>query len=229
MPDQDDLEALSRKGKAELAQREARHLVRKERRERLKRAKIQLIAECSTTPLGWLSTGEVSMLGPLGILGVASLLAGKDYPRVLQGAVAFHALLFLLLMISRLQGKQGWARETKWAGSLPFALDGYLANLGDLSQRTFAPHTSGPSLKFTMVLHFQGDLPKDPEAIVAGFDAKLSVSKKDPRSIQVTHGDFPGGATNYPLHRFIHRFVDQVALPLHAQTPLSRLDVLLKT
>ena len=80
-----------------------------------------------------------------------------------------------------------------------------------------------------MVLQFQKELPKDLEAIIAGFDATLAVSRKDGRTLQVTHGNFPGGETNYPLHRFIHRFVEQVALPLNAQAPLSRLDVVLKT
>ena len=169
------------------------------------------------------------MLAPLVIVGVASLLGGKDYPIVVKAAVVFHSLLFLLLVVARLQGKSGWARETKWVASLPFVIEGYLANLGDLSQRTFAPHTSGRALKFNMVLHFQGDLPKDLETIIAGFDAKLSVSGKDGRSLQITHGDFPGGQTNYPLLRFIHRFVEKVALPLNAQAPLSSLAVVLKT
>jgi hypothetical protein len=229
MADPDGLEDLARKGKDEIAKREGRERLEKERRERLKRAKIQLIAECSTTPLGWLSTGEVSMLGPLVILGVASFLVGRNSTAVVKGALAFHAMLLVLLVIARLQGKSGWARETAWATALPFALDGYLANLGDLGQRTFAPHTSGPSLKFSMILHFPGELPKDAEAVIVGFDPKLSVARKDGHALQVTHGDFPGGATNYPLFRFIHRFVETVALPFHAQTPLSRLDLVLKT
>src|SRR5947207_567578 len=74
MAGQDELEDLARKGRDEIAKREARELRRKERREQLKRAKIQLIAECSTTPLGGLCTGEPSMLGPLLIVGVASFL-----------------------------------------------------------------------------------------------------------------------------------------------------------
>lgn len=225
----DDLGDLARKGKDEIAAREERERRGKERRERLKRAKIQLIAECSTTPLGWLSTGEASMLGPLVIVGVASLLVGRNSRAVLLGAIAFHALLLLVLLAARLQGKAGWKRETAWAAALPFSLEGYLANLGDLSQRTFAPHTSGRSLKFTMLLHFPGELPKDAAAVIVGFDPKLSVTPKDGRTLQVTHGDFPGGETNYPLFRFIHRFVETVALPFHAVTPLSRMDVVLKT
>lgn len=229
MSGQEDLEELARKGKDEIAQREGRELRSQERRERLKRAKIQLIAECSTTPLGWLSTGDASALAPLGILGVASILVGRNSPAVLKGAIAFHAILLIILVVVRLLGKSGWRRETAWAAALPFPLDGYLANLGDLSQRTSAPHTSGPSLKFRMLLTFPGGLPKDPEAIIVGFDPKLTVSRKDGHTVEVTHGDFPGGETNYPLFRFIHRFVEKVALPLHATTPLSRLDVVLKT
>jgi hypothetical protein len=221
MADDDRLRELARRGKAATESREAAERAADRRLEEARQAQRRDVAAASTTALGWLDTGEASFLAPLLLLGVGTLLVGMENPAVLRGSLAAHIALLGLLVLVRILRIRGGAREEAWVASLPFPLEGYLSALGDREGRTSSLHTSGKSIDLDITVRFAAEVPPDAEAIFAGFDSKLAARNRIGGELHLRRQGFPGGETNYPLHRFVRKLVPEVLVPLHQRTPLT--------
>jgi hypothetical protein len=225
MTDDDKLRELSRKGESALNAEAAARAASHDRFERARQAQSRHIAAASTTGLGWLDTGDPALLAPLLIVGVGTFLAGREYPTVFKGSLAAHAALLALLVLARLLLLRGGPREIAWVSSLPFPLEDYLSALGDLEGRTSAPHTSGKSIVLDVTVRFSGEVPGDADAIFAGFDPKLTTHRRKDGILELRRAEFPGGSTNYPLHRYVRKMTAEVLLPLHQRAPLQSVRV----
>jgi hypothetical protein len=225
MSEEDKLRELARQGESALRTKEDAEQASRRKFEQAREAQRRHIAAASTTALGWLDTGDAMLLAPLLLVGVGTFLVGRESPLVLKLSLAAHVVFLALLVAARGLGIRGGAREAAWVASLPFPLEEYLAALGDVEGRASGPHTGGKSQTLDIQVRFKGDVPADAEAIFAGFDPKLAMHSRRGTACELSRADFPGGETNYPLHRYVRKLVPDVLVPLHHRTPLAGVRV----
>jgi hypothetical protein len=229
MSEEDRLRDLARKGQSAIDAREAAAQAGALRFEQARQAQRRHVAAASTTALGWLDTGDPTLLAPLVIVGVGTFLVGRESPLVLRISLAAHVLFFAVLVLTRILLVRGGAREAAWVASLPFPLEEYLSALGDVDRRTSSPHTGGKSIDLEIAVQFGAEVPADADALFAGFDSRLAAHGRRGSVLELRRPDFPGGATNYPLHRYVRRLVPEVLLPLHHRTPLKGVRISFRT